>query len=57
MKNKDSEKIKELEKELDDLKDIRRMNENLDKKATKNETRYHDEKKKRDAFEKQVDDL
>jgi hypothetical protein len=52
MKNKDSEKIKELEKELDNLKDIRRLNENLEKKSEKNELRYHDEKKKREEFEK-----
>ena len=55
LRNKDSEKIKELEKELDSLKDIRRQNETLEKKSLKNEKRYHDERKKREEFEKQVD--
>ena len=57
MKNKDSEKIKELEKELDGMKDIRRLNENLEKKSAKNEKRYFDEKMKREEFEKLADQL
>ena len=48
MKNKDAERIKDLEKELDQLRDIRRLNENLEKKSSKNEKRYNDEKKKRE---------
>lgn len=57
MKNKDAEKIKELEKEIGELKDIRRTNENLEKKSTKNEKRYNEEKKKREELESQKNTL
>lgn len=39
------------------MKDIRRLNENLEKKSAKNENRYNDEKKKREEFEKLADQL
>lgn len=57
MKNKDAERIKDLEKELSELRDIRRLNENLEKKSSKNEKRYNDEKKKREEFERLKDEL
>ena len=57
MKNKDAEKIKELEKEIGELKDIRRTNENLEKKSAKNEKRYNEEKKKREELESQKNTL
>ena len=57
MKNKDAERIKDLEKELSELRDIRRLNENLEKKSSKNEKRYDDEKKKREEFERLKDEL